>query len=89
MNNLRGSVLTLFAAIVVASIAGRAIAQAPPAGLAGAMPLPSPAAGPARANGPIGPGNPQGIIMPPPQAMAQFQNAPVARQTPARNRENG
>ena len=75
MKNLRGSVLTLLAAIVAASIANQAIAQLPPPGLAGSMPLPNPAGMSMMANGPIGPGGPQGVIMPPPQAMA---NLPMA-----------
>jgi hypothetical protein len=62
MNKLRGSVLILLAAIVVASVASPAIAQQPPPGL------------PAFANAPYGPGAPQGVIMPPPQAMGQFAN---------------
>ena len=56
MKNLRGSVLTLLAAIVVASVAHEATAQLPPPGLAGSMPLSTS-------------GGPQDVIMPPPQAM--------------------
>jgi hypothetical protein len=69
MKNLRGSVATLLAAIVVASVANQASAQLPPPGLAGSMPL-------------SGPGQPQGIIMPPPQAMAQYSNAGMTGQVP-------
>ncbi|MEO8498142.1 MAG: BBP7 family outer membrane beta-barrel protein [Planctomycetota bacterium] len=75
MKNLRGSDLTLLAAILVASVAGTAIAQQPPPGLAGSMPLNGPMAAPAFANSPYGPGAPQGVIMPPPQAM---YNMPMA-----------
>jgi hypothetical protein len=69
MKNLRGSVLTLLAAIVVASVANEATAQLPPPGLAGSIPLPNL-------------GVPPSVIMPPPQAMAQFSNAATANQVP-------
>ncbi|MBC8354091.1 MAG: BBP7 family outer membrane beta-barrel protein [Planctomycetes bacterium] len=82
MKNLRGSVLTLLTAIVVASIANQANAQLPPPGLAGSMPLPGQLGPPSFAGGPTGPSVPQGVIMPPPQAMAQFANAAMANQTP-------
>lgn len=81
MKNLRGSILTLLATIVVASVANPATAQLPPPGLAGSMPLPNPGGMPMFANAPLGPGVPQGAMMPPPQAMAQFANGAVPGQT--------
>jgi len=80
MNNLRESVLTLFAALVVASVASQVIAQQPP-GLAGSMPLPSPATVPAFAHAPFGAGAPQGVFMLP-QGTAQFANPGFANQAP-------
>lgn len=81
MKNLRGRVLTLLAAIVVASVATQATAQLPPRGLAGSLPIANPGAMPMYANSPVG-GAPQGVIMPPPQAMAQFSNAAFTNQMP-------
>ena len=68
MKNLRGSVVTLLAAVMVASVASQAAAQLPPPGLASSMPLPSS-------------GGPQGAIMPP-QAMAYIPNSAVPNQVP-------
>ena len=82
MKNLRGSVLTLLAAIVVASVANQATAQLPPPGMAGSMPLSDSGAYSMYANGPAGQGVPQGVLMPPPQAMAQFSNAAMGNQIP-------
>ncbi|HUG71231.1 MAG TPA: hypothetical protein VMM76_26005 [Pirellulaceae bacterium] len=69
MKNLRGSVLTLLAAIVVASVANEATAQLPPPGLAGSMPLPTQ-------------GVPQSVIMPP-QAMYNYNMPQPAGYVPA------
>ncbi|MDA1052572.1 MAG: BBP7 family outer membrane beta-barrel protein [Planctomycetota bacterium] len=82
MKNLRGSVLTVLTAIVVASLSNQVTAQLPPPGPAGSMPLPSQVAMPAATNAPVGFGAPQGVLMPPPQAMAQFANAATANQVP-------
>ena len=69
MKNLRGSVLTLLTAIVVASAANQVSAQLPPPGLAGSMPLPGANASPMYQTGQPFYAGQQGIIMPPPQAM--------------------
>ncbi len=83
MKNLRGSVLTLLAAIMVASGASQATAQLPPPNLAGAMPLPSQPMPPGGMAGPLsGPTGPQGLIMPPPQAMQHFAGQGMMNQTP-------
>lgn len=83
MKNLRGSVLTLLAAILVASGASQATAQLPPPNLAGAMPLPGYGSPPGAMRGPIaGPMSSPGVMMPPPQAMQQFAAAGMVDQTP-------